>query len=126
MEVAEISFRNWVFHIEAATGEYITCRLIEDETERAGIPAHSTGIRHIQELDIPILIDPEFESLRTVVHPGRNDRIREIQIKSLKDFQQAASLLETLGLLVILAIYLKHVIRFKCYLNAKINIFFRI
>ena len=69
------------------------------------MPGARTGI---QELNVAILIQPELQSLRHIVHLGTDDGVGQLNLvlKLLINVHERATLRETLGYIVVLAAYL--------------------
>ena len=63
VEVAEITTRDWVLDVQAAVGEDILTRLVEDKAQRTHIDTHPAWVAHVEELHVAVLIDAEFEPL---------------------------------------------------------------
>jgi hypothetical protein len=64
-----------VLNKELGTGEDILGSFVKYKTQAADIGAVPTACTGIEELDVTILIEAEFQSLRNIVNLCRNNRV---------------------------------------------------
>ena len=109
LEVTEIASRDRVFHIETTVRKDVLRGLVEYEAKRTDIGTETRVVAHVNKLYVTVLPNTELESLRRVVHLGRDSGVGEVQLrKGVEHLQQRDSLCETFGYTIILATYLDH------------------
>ena len=90
--------------VNPAIREDIAGRLAKQEKERAAIDTHPAGIPQVQELDILVVVDLEFQPLGDIVDLGGHDGIGPLEIKGGKRVQQGdpfGKILRSAGVLAI-------------------------
>ena len=110
LEVAVVTTGQRMLDEELAAGEDVAGGLVEHEAQRADIHTVAGALTCIEELHVAVLVQPELQSLRSVVHLCRHHREGHLQFrcKSLIDLQQRRAFGKTLALVIILAADLKH------------------
>ena len=95
---------------QLGVGENVAAGLVEHKAERAHVDTVPAAFAGVQKFHVAVLIQPELQSLRDVVHFCRNYGVGHLQLfgKLLIDVEQRGSLGEALGHVDVLTAYLKH------------------
>ena len=107
-EVAEKAVRDGVFHEDTALREDVRRGFAEQETERAAVGPHAAGLAHVDEFNVLVLVDPEFQALGNVIDLGGDNRVRLVERKLAEHLQEAGAFLEPFGRARVLAVDLDH------------------
>ena len=107
-EVAEIAVRDGVLHEDTALRKDVRRGFAEQETERAAVGPHAAGLAHVDEFDVLVLVDPEFQALGNVIDLGGDNRVRLVERKLAEHLQEAGAFLEPFGRARVLAVDLDH------------------
>ena len=105
LEVTVISAAEGMFDEKLRTGEEVLRGLVEHKAERADIDPMARASAGVEELYVAVLVKPELQSLRGIVHLGRHHGEGKLDLlgKLLIDIEQRGSFREALRHIIVLA-----------------------
>ena len=108
VEFAEIAVGDRMLDLHLRLRTNILGSLAEQETQRPAIHAPCAGVTQVEEFDVPVVVHAEAQSLRHIVHLGRNNRVRLFEFKFRKHLFQRGPFREMLGSAGVLAVDGEH------------------